>query len=122
MLAKAATEMFRLQGYNVLMDVTLGSAKSALAKYVDADYAQDYKDISVALVDGDMKNSLNNAGNRYKQTDTDTGDRTWEGRFTPMSLVDEPAPTRAGHRRKNEQDVTTLSQSPRGTRPDVSAT
>lgn len=91
-LAKRATAALMAQGYNVIIDVTLGSAATAQKKYVDAPYAQGYTDYTVALVDGDMANSRQNAGNRWKQTDKETGQRQFSGRFIPMELVESQKP------------------------------
>lgn len=100
-LAKIATRQFMAQGYNVIIDITLGNAKKAAEKYYDP-WQENYE-FSVALVDGDMKNSLNNAGLRYKRPDEDTGKRTYGGRFLPMHLIESNAPTKPGYRSKNAE-------------------
>lgn len=100
-LAKMATQIFMEAGYNVIIDITLGSAASATRKYYEP-YADKY-DFQVALVDGDMRNSLNNAGLRYKACDKQTGKRTYSGRFLPMSLIESNAPTKEGFRSKNAE-------------------
>lgn len=100
-LAKMATQIFMEAGYNVIIDITMGSAASATRKYYEP-YADKY-DFQVALVDGDMRNSLNNAGLRYKACDKQTGKRTYSGRFLPMSLIESNAPTKEGFRSKNAE-------------------
>ena len=118
-LAKLATAELMAQGFNVIMDVTLGSASSAQKKYVDADYAQGYHDYTVALVDGDMANSRQNAGNRWKQPNPQTGQRSFAGRFIPMDLVEAQAPTEAGFRSINAQEFMKFAALPRVSRAVV---
>ncbi len=112
-LAQQATEMLMSQGYNVIMDVTLGNAEKAVKKYVEAPYAAGYSEYQVALVDGDMANSRQNAGNRYKQTDKATGERRWSGRFIPMSLVETQAPKNPGYRSINAEEFVKFSTNPK---------
>ena len=101
-LAEMATQFFMSQGYDVIIDITLGSSASATRKYYEP-WAEGY-DFSVALVDGDMRNSLNNAGLRwkYKNPKTDT-ERNYGGRFLPMHLIEHNAPTKPGFRSKNAE-------------------
>lgn len=84
-LAKRAVERMMSQGYNVILDVTLSNAQKSKEKYVDK-YADRYTYTTV-LVDGDLRNSLHNAGNRWKAPDKKTGERTFSGRFVPMAVV-----------------------------------
>lgn len=105
MLAELATKHFMSQGYNVIIDITLGKESSATRKYYTP-YADSY-DYQVALVDGTMNNSLNNAGLRWKKPDKETGVRTYGGRFLPMGLIEHNAPSEGSpYRSKNAEEFT----------------
>lgn len=105
-LSKFAVKHFMSQGYNVIIDVTLGNAAKAIRNYVEP-YAEQGYDYQVALVDGTMNNSLNNAGLRWKKPDKETGVRTYSGRFLPMHLIESNAPTEgSGYRSKNAEQFT----------------
>lgn len=110
-LAKAATEYFMSRGYNVVIDITLGSVGSAARKYYTP-WEDDY-DFQVLLVDGDMANSRNNAGLRYKALDKETGKRTYGGRFLPMGVIEHNAPTRPGYRSKNAEEFEKFAAYPK---------
>lgn len=101
-LAEMATQYFMSRGYNVVIDITLGKESSAARKYYDP-YAEDY-DYQVLLVDGDMANSRNNAGLRYKAPDKKTGKRTYSGRFLTMDLIESNAPRSGQWRSKNAEE------------------
>lgn len=101
-LAQRAAERLMATGVNVIMDITMSSAAKAQKKYVTGH--EDKYTYQTALIDGDMKNSLNNAGNRWKQTDKQTGKRKWDGRFVPMSLVMSQKATEKGYRSVNAQE------------------
>lgn len=119
-LAMLATQALMSRGYNVIMDVTLGNASKAQEKYVDGDWCKGYHDYTVALVDGDMANSRQNAGNRYKVTDKKTGERQWTGRFIPMGLVDSQKPKDPSRFRSvNAEQFMIFSQLPQVTRAVV---
>lgn len=111
-LAKIATRHFMSQGYNVIIDITLGSSKSAMKKYVTPFEEMGY-DYQVALVDGTMANSLNNAGLRWKKPDKETGVRTYGGRFLKMSLIESNAPSEGSpFRSKNAEQFTEFIEYP----------
>lgn len=106
MVAKSVVEA----GYNVIIDITLGSAASAERKYLDIPGADQYTDVQVALVDGDMARSRHNAGNRWKKPDRKGGTwkRQWDGRFIDMGLVETQKPTKEGYRSKNAEQFEDL--------------
>lgn len=101
-LAQIVADRLMSTGVNVIFDVTLKDAAKVEKKYVKG-HTDKYA-YTVALVDGDMRNSLNNAGNRYKQADDQSGERQWSGRFLSMSLVEAQAPTQKGYRSVNAQE------------------
>ena len=114
-LSKRAVKRLMSQGYNVILDITLGDAEKAKKHYVN-DYDSTYS-YEVVLVDGDMANSLHNAGLRWKTPDKVTGERTFSGRFIPMSLILGNAPTSEqeaeGYRSKNAAEFDLFKDDPR---------
>lgn len=109
-LCKRAVARLMSKGVNVILDVTLADAKSAVDKYVKP-YGDKY-DYQVALVDGDISNSYHNAGLRYKALDKVTGQRTYGGRYLPTSLIAGQKPTKSGYRSKNAQEFEVFAKDP----------
>lgn len=109
-IAKLVAKSVIAAGYNVIIDITLGSAASAEKKYLDIPGADQYTDVQVALVDGDMARSRHNAGNRWKKPDKKGGtwQRQWNGRFIDMGLVETQKPTKEGYRSKNAEQFEDL--------------
>lgn len=110
-LAQLAARQVIAAGYDVIIDITLGKASSAERKYLDIPGAEQYDDVQVALVDGDMARSRHNAGNRWKKPDKKGGTwkRQWDGRFIDMGLVESQKPTKEGYRSKNAEQFEDLT-------------
>lgn len=110
-LAQLAARQVIAAGYDVIIDITLGKASSAERKYLDIPGGEQYKDVQVALVDGDMTRSRHNAGNRWKKPDKKGGTwkRQWDGRFLDMALVEHQKPTKEGYRSVNAEQFEDLT-------------
>jgi hypothetical protein len=116
-LTKMAIRTLMSQGKNVILDVTLADAEKGVKNYLDPG-GNKYQ-ATVALVNGDVKASLHNAGLRYKAVDKETGERTYKGRYLEMGVVGTQKPTKEGYRSKNAEQFEEFISDPRVTKSFV---